>query len=175
MQLFHGSTLKIKTPDLNFGRYNLDFGRGFYVTTLKEQSEKWAKRRVQATRIFNEQQNIKPIVSVYEADFTELAILNFDGYSEDWLDFVVKNRGNTEPVRNLHYDVILGNVADDDVARAVDDFMELLAKNRVNADVRKALLYQLQFSQPNDQCAFVSQKGIEKLQFVESYVVEGKI
>jgi len=45
MLVYHGSTVKIEKPDLTIGRYNLDFGKGFYTTTLKEQSEKWAKRK----------------------------------------------------------------------------------------------------------------------------------
>ena len=40
MLVYHGSYLEIQNPDIEFGRYNLDFGKVFYVTTFKEQSEK---------------------------------------------------------------------------------------------------------------------------------------
>jgi len=45
MLVYHGSTKEIQKPDLNYGRFNLDFGNGFYVTTISEQAEKWAMRR----------------------------------------------------------------------------------------------------------------------------------
>lgn len=48
MNLYHGSYLEIKEPDLLHSRSNVDFGRGFYVTPLYEQAAKWCgkfKRR----------------------------------------------------------------------------------------------------------------------------------
>ena len=45
MIVYHGSTLEIHTPDVNHSSHNLDFGKGFYVTTVKEQAERWAKRK----------------------------------------------------------------------------------------------------------------------------------
>ena len=36
MLVYHGSYLEIKKPDIKFGRFNLDFGKGFYVTALIE-------------------------------------------------------------------------------------------------------------------------------------------
>lgn len=32
MKVFHGSTTIVNTPLVSFGRDNLDFGKGFYVT-----------------------------------------------------------------------------------------------------------------------------------------------
>jgi len=52
--------------------------------------------------------------------------------------------------------------------------MELLAKNRVNVDVKNALLYQLQFSKPNDQYCFITDNSIKALKFLRSYCVEEK-
>ncbi|MCL1865497.1 MAG: DUF3990 domain-containing protein [Spirochaetes bacterium] len=173
MLLYHGSYSEIKTPDLNYGRYNLDFGKGFYVTGHKEQAEKWALRRAMAARHIRGFAQAG-FVTVYESDLDSagLNILSFDGYSESWLDFVVANRGNLEAVYNSKYDVIYGNVADDDVAQAVDAYMELLRKNRVNKTVKDALLYQLTFSHPNDQYCFVTNKSLALLKFLHSYEVE---
>ena len=44
MILYHGSYLEVQTPDLVHSRENLDFGRGFYLTDIREQAEKWACR-----------------------------------------------------------------------------------------------------------------------------------
>ena len=50
MIVYHGSYIEIKNPNLNNGRYNLDFGNGFYVTTMQEQAEKWAPRRARMAK-----------------------------------------------------------------------------------------------------------------------------
>ena len=106
-------------------------------------------------------------------DNADLNILSFDGYCESWLDFVVLNRGSSDAVNNSKYDIIYGNVADDDVAQAVDGYMELLRKSRVNKTVKDALLYQLTFSEPNDQYCFATYKSLALLKFLHSYKVEG--
>jgi len=38
MQLFHGSYLAVEKPDISFSRDNVDFGRGFYTTPIREQA-----------------------------------------------------------------------------------------------------------------------------------------
>lgn len=44
MTLYHGSYLEIPEPDLIHSRSNVDFGRGFYVTPLYKQAEKWCSK-----------------------------------------------------------------------------------------------------------------------------------
>lgn len=41
--LFHGSNLCVEKPLIDKGRNNLDFGKGFYLTKIQEQAEKWAE------------------------------------------------------------------------------------------------------------------------------------
>lgn len=160
MTVYHGSYIEIQNPDISFGRSKLDFGRGFYITTLKNQSEKWARRRSKLVRK-------NPVVSVYEFDANGLNILSFDGYSEEWLDFVAKNR--TGAAIPCEYDAICGNIADDDVATIMNDYTELLRKGRISAAGKRFYLEQLQYSEPNNQYCLVSQKSIEALKFVKSY------
>ena len=45
MIVYHGGIDVIKEPDINHSYRPLDFGKGFYITTVKEQAEKWAKRK----------------------------------------------------------------------------------------------------------------------------------
>jgi len=174
MLLYHGSFTEIQSPSLDYGRYNLDFGKGFYVTGLVSQAEKWARRRATMAKGIQNIRDAKPIVSVYEIDFDspDLKILAFDGYTEEWLDFIVGNRAQKKPMAS-EYDVIHGNVADDDVAAVVDDYMRLLSKGRMDADGKRFFLAQLRFSKPNDQYCIASQRAISKLEFTGSYEVEG--
>lgn len=42
MLVFHSSDQCFTSPDISRSRSALDFGRGFYVTRLKDQAEKYA-------------------------------------------------------------------------------------------------------------------------------------
>ena len=45
MIVYHGSTEVVEKPDVGHSYRRLDFGMGFYVTTVKEQAERWARRK----------------------------------------------------------------------------------------------------------------------------------
>lgn len=47
--LYHGSTLSIEHPLAKVGRADLDFGRGFYLTSLRSQAEQWGCPRTTIT------------------------------------------------------------------------------------------------------------------------------
>jgi hypothetical protein len=164
MLVYHGSYLEVKNPDINYGRVKLDFGKGFYVTALQKQAEKWARRKAKI------EQN-KPIVNVYEFNTDNLNILSFDGYTDDWLDFVVQNRNNA--LATHVYDAIYGNIANDDVAVIVNDYIRLLRMGRIDNNAKQFYLGQLQYSEPNNQYCIATQKGINALIFVKSYLLEG--
>lgn len=40
--VYYGGTETVKHPDCKYGRRNLDFGQGFYVTNLRKQAGDWA-------------------------------------------------------------------------------------------------------------------------------------
>ena len=44
MILFHSSNMVVENPDTLHSRKYLDFGRGFYLTSLYEQAVKYAQR-----------------------------------------------------------------------------------------------------------------------------------
>jgi hypothetical protein len=84
MILYHGSSEIIKKPSPFIGRKNVDFGQGFYLTDLREQAVRWAKRR---KRISLQK---KGVLNVYEyAENADLKIKEFCGYCEEWLDFAL--------------------------------------------------------------------------------------
>ena len=54
--VYHGGTEKMECPITKFGRRNLDFGQGFYVTDLRKQAVDWATQvadRRKASPIIN--------------------------------------------------------------------------------------------------------------------------
>ena len=150
MILYHGSYLEIDTPDLRHSRLNVDFGRGFYVTPLYEQALKWCnkfKRRGQ-----------DGIISHYKYDKcreTELKILKFDSYSEEWLDFVLNCRSGKD---TSNYDLVVGGVANDKVFNTVELFFDGLI------DKREAIK-RLRYEKPNQQICFRTEKALSLLHF----------
>jgi hypothetical protein len=86
----------IPKPNISYGRVNLDFGRGFYVTAVKEQADRWSKRRLLTRKALYPAEDLRAIVNTYEFDIdsTDIRIRRFTGYTEEWLDFVVANRSD---------------------------------------------------------------------------------
>lgn len=158
MIVYHGSIMRIEEPNIKFSKDYLDFGKGFYVTTYKEQAEKWAKRK--AIR-----QNGKAIVNIYALEeMQKYKVLSFEGEDEKWLDFVCAcRRGETV---YEEYDIIIGNVANDDVFKTVDMYFKgVWDKERT--------LKELRYYKMNDQICIVKQNILgEVLQYVDSYEVE---
>ena len=149
MTFYHGSTEIIKNPDVLHSYRPLDFGKGFYVTTNKNQAENWAKRK---SVILGKE---KAIVNFYEMDenFCELKCKNFGEDLSEWIDFVCHCRdGGTDYEK---YDVIIGKVANDKVFRVVDMYHDgLWDKERAIKEIR---------AYPNyDQIAFITQKAVEQ-------------
>ncbi len=56
MKLYHASTVRVEHPDVQHSRPNLDFGCGFYLTSMRSQAENYAERfkRRGKTAVLNE-------------------------------------------------------------------------------------------------------------------------
>ena len=115
MILFHGSSKKVETPNLDLSRKSLDFGPGFYTTVNKEQAIDFARKV--AMRKGQRHQ----FVSVYDFDEEAakqvLDILSFPTPDRLWLDFVHQNRHGIYTGKAP--DLVIGAVANDDVYATV--------------------------------------------------------
>ena len=155
MKVYHGSYTKIDEIDLTKCELNRDFGRGFYVTNIYEQAKFWAKRK-------GKKQNNNGLITEFtflESAFISdyLKTLRFKNYSEEWLDFVVKNRQN-EIDRNLHdYDIIEGPVANDDIATRITFYLE-------GGITKPEFIEELKFKHSvSHQIAFCTQKSLQMI------------
>lgn len=45
MIVYHGSNCIVDHPDIYHSFHNLDFGKGFYATSNRQQAERWARRK----------------------------------------------------------------------------------------------------------------------------------
>jgi hypothetical protein len=114
IKLFHGSNIKIGTPDLVHSKPFKDFGRGFYLSADQQQAMDIAIQKVR------QMQDGSPEVSEFMFDdlvmqSSELKTLVFPDYSEEWAQFVLSNRNKnaSHPVHN--YDIVYDPIANDGV------------------------------------------------------------
>ncbi len=145
MEVFHASTQEILHPDILHSRKYLDFGPGFYVTTLRQQAINYAERF--------KRRNCQAWLNTYElGDFSGYRVLRFDRYDSAWLDFVAEcRRGNIVG----EYDIIRGGIADDKVFRTIDLYF--------TGDLTKEeALKRLLFEKPNDQLCFRTQEIMDR-------------
>ena len=148
MTLYHGSFIAIPHPSLAFARETTDFGKGFYTTTIKPQADKWAMR-------YKRRQG-SGVVSLYGINEDELrknvSVLEFDTYSSEWLDFIIKSRQGV-PVAN--FDLVIGGIANDDVFNTLTLFF------RGFIDKTEAIK-RLRYEKPNIQYCFKNQAVIDR-------------
>ena len=155
MILYHGSATEVLKPDIYHSRDNVDFGKGFYVTPIREQAKKWAAR-------FKRHQGTGK-VSVYELDLEECKtcfhVKEFDGYTEEWLEYISMCRRQKD---NGEYDLVIGGVANDKVFNTIELYFEGLIE-------RTEAIKRLRYEKPNLQMCIRNQELINRyLRYKES-------
>ena len=158
MILFHGSNIEINGIQLEKCRPYKDFGRGFYLTTIEDQAVIMAKR---ISRIYGG----SPCVTMFDFSLDklknhELKIKEFDSPSADWALFVLNNRNrdflNIYEVSCNHdnkYDIVIGPVANDDIALLFRTFSTGL----IDVD---ALVKEMKYKNLTNQYSFHTSKSI---------------
>lgn len=158
MIVYHGSLDRVAHPDVVHSKRFIDFGPGFYVTSFKDQAERWARRKVMRVRK-------QAFVNVYEFsdDLGALRVKRFPDMDREWLDFVVSCRKGESVYSS--YDVVIGKVADDQVFKCVDMYF------RGIWEVERTLK-EVRFYRSNDQIALLTQKAIDQtIDFKYAYEV----
>ena len=142
-----------------------DFGRGFYLTTIKQQAELMARR---TAGIYDG----TPHVTTYTFDETNLlnttlSIKSFTEPSIEWALFVLNNRNrnfqNHSDLNSNHdnkYDIVSGPVANDDIALLFRSFTNKLID-------LAALTNGMMYRKLNDQYSFHTNRVTALLTKVE--------
>jgi hypothetical protein len=154
MELYHGSSVIVRKPEIRISNRYLDFGYGFYTTTNMNQAigfaEKVAKRSPSRNKV----------VSVYDFDkdtaFSQFNALVFDKPDEAWLDFVATNRNGVYAGEN--FDIVFGPVANDDV-------YETLTLYFAGAYTKEYALGALKIKRLYNQMVFLSEASLSHLRF----------
>lgn len=132
MKLYHGSNQTILHIDLSKGRKFKDFGQGFYTTHLREQAVYWSKR-------ISDRFGGMATVTEFEFDMDSaeadgLNIKIFDNPDKEWALFVMANRKQGNENFGYDYDIVIGPVADDRMARLFGLYeMEIIGLDAVVA------------------------------------------
>lgn len=148
--VYHGGTEIVEHPICKFGRPNLDFGKGFYVTDIRKQAIDWAKQTANRRKE-------SPILNRYrlnrEAILSEANCKVFEAYDKDWLEFIVASRRGLSVADS--YDYIEGGVANDRVVDTVNLYMAGLMD-------QATALRRLAEHQPNNQMCLLNQELTDK-------------
>lgn len=153
--VYHGSFIEIRKPDISYSRRTLDFGKGFYVTPLREQAVRWALRW--------QRRGKKAIVNTYVFDdssdaLRKLRAKDFPEYDSSWLHFIMENRSG-QPSES--YDIIRGGMANDKVFNALELFFDGLISE-------EEALGRLKFERPNHQICICRQDLVDRLLVFQS-------
>ncbi|MDO4467823.1 MAG: DUF3990 domain-containing protein [Bacillota bacterium] len=163
MRLFHGTNVDIEEIDLTKCRPFKDFGQGFYLTYIQEQAVLMAKR---TAKIYGG----SPIVNIFELDWNEieqsdLKILDFGEYvSKKWAQFVMNNRnknylGSKMNNKNGEYDIVIGPIADDNLAMLFRKFEHELIS-------LEELVKGMEYKKTTNQISFHSNHSLKYLKKV---------
>ncbi len=154
MILYHGSNMAIDRIDLGKCRPYKDFGKGFYLTDIRHQAERMAARTVKMFKGV-------PTLTAFEFDLEKavtigLKIKIFNAPDEEWARFVMSNRDINVSQLCHDYDIVIGPVADDTIARLLRMFTE-------NFISEEQLVKELTFSQVTSQYFFHTEAAIKML------------
>lgn len=153
MKLYHSSSVIVEQPDLLHSRKYLDFGRGFYLTSILDQAQRYAERFKRRGK--------DAWLNTYEFSFDakEWNILRFDAYDKAWLDFISKCRAGDD---DGNYDLVVGGIANDRVFLTLDRYL-------TGELTQQEALGLLEFVTPNIQFCIRSEKMLCKcLTYIKS-------
>lgn len=158
--LYHGSNVRISQIDLSRCNPYKDFGQAFYLTAEKGQAMDVALARVD---IFGGD----PVVNTYSFDEGllvdgSLTYKSFDGYTEEWADFIYQHRDETNVPPYMHsFDVVYGPIANDRVGLQIRNY-------RLGSIDKTEFLRRLKYMKGiTFQYAFCTRQAIDKLQMYE--------
>lgn len=154
MKLFHGTNVEFSKILLDKCKPNKDFGKGFYLTSIRSQAQEMAVRKCEFEGVGT------PVIMTYQFEdkilySKELNVKVFQGVSKEWAEFILANRkARNKKVHN--YDIVVGPVADDGVVYQLNLYMQKI----ITID---KLVEELTFKKINNQYFFGTEIAISKL------------
>jgi len=161
MNVYHGSYTRIETIELAQSEANKDFGKGFYVTSIRKHAERWAERIAREHRT-------TPVVTeflFYETAFSDsiYKVIRYPQPCREWVEFVMMNR-NPNILKPAHnYDIVEGPIANDWVTSQI----KLYEKGKISID---ALVEKLAYREDTHQICLCTTKSLGAIELLKDSV-----
>ncbi|MDR0875427.1 MAG: DUF3990 domain-containing protein [Clostridiales Family XIII bacterium] len=164
---YHTSYMRIEKVDLSLTKPGSDFGRGFYLTSSKEQAERFVNAAIRKSR---QSLECGYVISYRLKETAGLALFEFETTNAEWLHCVCAFRSGFGKAASIWegYDIIAGKVANDDT-NATIMFYLAGAYGEVGSD--GAVAAALGWLRPNvleDQICLKTQHAVERLEYVDA-------
>ena len=175
MLLYHGGYCEVNHPNLAKCAGAKDFGRGFYLTSSREQAQNFINtslKKAKAQGMIDVRQEYGVISTFCYHHYEGVKAHIFDGANTEWLHCVVGHRKvNTFPViveQMKQYDIIAGKIADD--ATNVTILTYLVGAYGIigSQEADDFCIGRLIPERLKDQFCFRTEAGLKCLSFVES-------
>jgi hypothetical protein len=163
MKVYHGSYTEIREIDLSKGARYRDFGQGFYVTKFRRHAKDWAAKigRKHGNKGYVTEFNFHETCFGKEQYYK---ILRFNGYTDEWLDFVIMNRDTAYREQQHDCDFVEGPVANDKIQFRLRQFL----RGRIS---REKFLEELLYHEETHQICFCTLKSLQLLELFPNETV----
>jgi hypothetical protein len=173
LTLYHASYTTVDTVDLGLCKKRNDFGQGFYLTTSREQAERFVRTSVLKSGTLSS----RGYVNRYSyGSFENLRGHEFLTADRDWLDCVCANR-RYEQLRDLaaewdKYDVLIGKIANDDTMATINIYLIDGYGPAGSGEAAKTAIRLLRPERLKDQICLKTPKALVPLVFLDAEAVE---
>lgn len=152
MLLYHGTPKVFSEPCLSKCKPHRDFGCGFYLTP----------NYIDALTMAIKNSRVGFVQSYGLDDTSGLNVLEFDGYSDEWLNFVVQSRLG----QKSNFDLVIGNMAGGD-KNLKSKFSKYRNSGASVEEVSAAMRNKLTSTTLGVQYAFLTPKAVTKLKLLD--------
>lgn len=172
--LYHGSYCEVRQPQLEKCSRRKDFGRGFYMTTSREQAISFLKTSI-AKAIANgsiEEEQDFGYLSTFEVKLSNNLLVHiFEDADVEWLHCIAAHRKKRlfSDIENemSKYDVVVGRIADDATNTTLTAYIGGVFGEAGSKEADDFCIKQLLPNKLKDQYCFKTIEAIECLHFVE--------
>ena len=170
MLLYHGSYCAVPKPDLSKCTPHKDFGLGFYVTTSKEQAERFVPSAIRKAQRFGtlSEETEYGVVTAYRFSIVPgLRLCEFETADVKWLHCIAAHRQKTafNEIRTgmEMYDVIAGKIANDQTNATLTAYLAGLYGELGSAEADEACIKRLMPERLENQICLRSQPALDAL------------
>ena len=172
--LYHGSYCEVPTPLLDKCAARKDFGRGFYLTTSRDQAISFLRTSIikAANKGDADRNQQYGFLSEFRVQKSEhLKIYSFQTADTDWLHCVAAHRKRNSFIemekKMAEYDVIIGKIADDQTNAVLTAYISGVFGRMGEPETDAFCIRQLYPDKLKDQFCFKTEAAIASLHFVK--------